>query len=360
MSQNNLPHPEERPAGARLEGRTTSPPIPGAAPARRIELTIAASDAGTRLDRALQRQLPELSRTRLKQLILGGRIARDGTVLRDPAQRAGSGASIVVMLPEPDEPSPRAQPIPLDIRFEDEHLIVIDKPAGMVVHPAPGNPEGTLVNALLAHCGPSLSGIGGVRRPGIVHRLDKDTSGLLVAAKTETAHRALSHDFAARRIERAYSAIVWGVPAPAVGEIAGNIGRSPANRKKMAVVAAARGKPALTRYRIERRFGAEGIWHASLIECRLLTGRTHQIRVHLAHIGHPLIGDPVYGTRAGRALVHLGARAGPAGAAIAGFPRQALHARLLGFTHPVTGELLTLDSPLPDDMMGLLANLELL
>src|SRR5271170_146307 len=190
---------------------------------RRVEITIAASDHGTRLDRALQRQLPELSRSRLKQLMLSGQIASEGTPLRDPAQRAASGARIVVMLPEPDEPVPAAQPIALDIRFEDAHLIIIDKPAGMVVHPAPGNQEGTLVNALLAHCGPSLAGIGGVRRPGIVHRLDKDTSGLLVAAKTEAAHRALSHDFALRRVERAYSAMVWGVPTPPAGEIAGNI-----------------------------------------------------------------------------------------------------------------------------------------
>ena len=196
-------------------------------PGHRVELAIAASDAGIRLDRALQRLLPELSRTRLKQLILGGQIASDGQVLRDPARRARAGARIVVMLPEPDEASPRAQPIPLDIRFEDEHLIVIDKPAGMVVHPAPGNPDGTLVNALLAHCGPSLSGIGGVRRPGIVHRLDKDTSGLMVVAKTETRIARCRTISRARRVERAYSAIVWGVPAPAVGEIAGNIGRSP-------------------------------------------------------------------------------------------------------------------------------------
>jgi 23S rRNA pseudouridine1911/1915/1917 synthase len=334
-----------------------SEPSPGA---RRIEITVAAGDGGVRLDRALQRQLPELSRTRLKQLILAGLIASDGQVLRDPAQRAGSGIRIVVTLPEPEDAIPAAQAIALDIRFEDEHLIVVDKPAGMVVHPAPGNPEGTLVNALLAHCGPSLAGIGGVRRPGIVHRLDKDTSGLLVAAKTETAHRALSHDFAARRIERAYSAFVWGVPAPAAGEIAGNIGRSPANRKKMAVVADDRGKPAATRYRVERRFGAGGSGPAALIECRLLTGRTHQIRVHLAHIGHPLIGDPAYGARAGRALAHLGARAGPLGTAIAGFPRQALHARLLGFIHPTTGERLVFDSPLPADLAGLLTNLELL
>jgi 23S rRNA pseudouridine1911/1915/1917 synthase len=319
-------------------------------PARRIEVTIAAEDGGVRLDRALQRQLPELSRTRLKQLIIEGAIASDGRVLRDPAQRASPGASVIVMLPEPEEPTPAAQAIALDICFEDEHLIVIDKPAGMVVHPAPGNLEGTLVNALLAHCGPSLLGIGGVRRPGIVHRLDKDTSGLLVAAKTETAHRALSHDFAARRIARAYSAVVWGVPAPASGEITGNIGRSAVNRKKMAVVADTRGRAAVTRYRVERRFGV----HAALVECRLLTGRTHQIRVHLAHIGHPLIGDPAYGTRAGRGV----ARTGMPGAAIAGFARQALHARLLGFTHPVTGENLTFENPLPADMAELLANLE--
>src|SRR5712691_7728198 len=209
---------------------------------QRVEITIAAGDAGLRLDRALQHLLPELSRTRLKQLILDGRVATAGAALRDPAQRAIPGNRIVVTLPAPDEPSPAAQTIPLDIRFEDSHLIVIDKPAGMVVHPAPGNPAGTLVNALLAHCGPSLAGIGGVRRPGIVHRIDKDTSGLMVVAKTEAAHRALSVDFAQRRIDRAYTAFVWGVPAPRDGEITGNIGRSPTNRKKMAVVAEGRGK----------------------------------------------------------------------------------------------------------------------
>src|SRR6266851_3495190 len=347
MTRTNIPHPEERSAKARLEGRTAAPqevPPPG----RRIEITIAPEDGGVRLDRALQRQLPELSRTRLKQLILSGQITGDGRLLRDPAQRASAGGRVVVMLPEPDDPTPAAQSIALDIRFEDEHLIVVDKPAGMVVHPAPGNREGTLVNALLAHCGPSLAGIGGVRRPGIVHRLDKDTSGLLVVAKTDQVHRALSRDFAGRRIERAYSAFVWGVPVPAAGEIAG----SPTNRKKMAVVAETRGKPAITRYRVERRFGAEGIWRAALVECRLLTGRTHQIRVHLAHSGHPLIGDPVYGARAGRAA----ARLGPAGAASEAFPRQALHARLLGFHHPVTGEWLAFESPLPADMAELESN----
>jgi 23S rRNA pseudouridine1911/1915/1917 synthase len=330
--------------------------LPQPAPDRRIAVTIADDDDGTRLDRALQRRLPELSRSRLKQLILDGRVALAGATVRDPAQRARAGARLVIALPEPVAATPAAQPIPLAIRFEDRHLIVVDKPAGMVVHPAPGNPEGTLVNALLAHCGPSLAGIGGVRRPGIVHRLDKDTSGLLVAAKTEAVQHALSADFAARRIERAYSALVWGVPLPPVGEIAGNIGRSPADRKKMAVVAATRGKPATTRYRVERRFGPPDREVAALVECRLLTGRTHQIRVHLAHAGHALIGDPVYGRRGGRAI----ARYGAAAAAIFCFPRQALHARVLGFRHPVTGEALSFDSPLPADMAGLLANLELL
>lgn len=328
--------------------------------AERVEVRIAPENAGDRLDRALQRQLPELSRSRLKQLILDGHVEsagpNGGKVLRDPATRAAAGAVLSVWLPQPEPAEPQAQPIALDIRFEDEHLIVIDKPAGMVVHPAPGNPEGTLVNALLAHCGPSLSGIGGVRRPGIVHRLDKDTSGLLVAAKTEAAHRALAEDFAARRVERAYSAVVWGVPAPAAGEIVGNIGRSAVNRKKMAVVPEARGKPAVTRYRVERRFGGKPANIAALLECRLLTGRTHQIRVHLAHIGHSLIGDPVYGARARGAV----ARLGPIGAEIAAFPHQALHARLLGFKHPRTGEALRFESALPDDMARLISSLELL
>ena len=319
---------------------------------QQIEVAIGAAEEGLRLDRALQQRLPALSRTRLKQLILSGLIREDGAASRDPAQRVRRGQSFLVTVPAPDEPEPVAQAMALDIRFEDAHLLVLDKPAGLVVHPAPGSPDSTLVNALIAHCGASLSGIGGVRRPGIVHRLDKDTSGLIVVAKTDLAHQALSRDFAARRISRAYAACVWGVPVPAAGEIEGNIGRSPRNRKKMAVVAGEHGKRAVTRYRVERRFGHD----AALVECRLLTGRTHQIRVHLAHIGHPLIGDHVYGTRAGRAV----ARSGPAGAAVFAFPRQALHARLLGFAHPATGERLEFESELPADIAGLLANLELL
>src|SRR3984893_8140740 len=247
---------------------TADPPAAGTARAIRV----GENDDGGRLDRVLALHFPELSRTRLKRLIQAGHVTRNEQALRDPSLRVKYDQKFVVILPQPEDAAPKAQPIALDIRFEDAHLIVIDKPAGMVVHPAPGNQEGTLVNALLAHCGPSLAGIGGVRRPGIVHRLDKDTSGLLVAAKTETAHRALSHDFALRRVERAYSAIVWGVPRPAAGEIVGNIGRSPANRKKMAVVAETRGRSAVTRYRVERRFGAASTGAAALVGCRLLTG----------------------------------------------------------------------------------------
>jgi 23S rRNA pseudouridine1911/1915/1917 synthase len=326
--------------------------MPDRAEPRLFEIGIAPGQAGERLDRALQHRLPELSRTRVKQLILDGAVRSRDVAVRDPSRPVAGGDIFTVSLPAPAEPLPIAQAIPLDIRFEDAHLIVLDKPAGMVIHPAPGNPSGTLVNALLAHCGPSLAGIGGVKRPGIVHRLDKDTSGLIVVAKTDLAHRALSRDFAERRIARAYAAFVWGVPLPASGEILGNIGRSTANRKKMAIVAEGRGKPAVTRYRVERTFAGS----AARLECRLGTGRTHQIRVHLAANGHPLIGDPVYGTRAGRAV----GRSGPVGAEIATFPRQALHARSLGFVHPATGEVLEFSSGLPDDLIRLTENLELL
>jgi 23S rRNA pseudouridine1911/1915/1917 synthase len=315
-----------------------------------IAIRASVGDAGQRLDRVLAQHLPLLSRTRLKRLIETGQVTREGAVLRDPSQRVRYDQNFVVILPRIEDAAPVAQPIALDIRFEDAHLIVIDKPAGMVVHPAPGNPDGTLVNALLAHCGVSLSGIGGVRRPGIVHRLDKGTSGLMVIAKTEEAHHALSRDFAARRIDRAYIAFVWGVPSVAAGEIAGNIGRSGVNRKKMAVVAHEKGKPAITRYRVERAFDG----YATQIECRLATGRTHQIRVHFAHLGHPLIGDPVYGTRAGRSV----ARTGPGGVQIAAFPRQALHARLLGFTHPVEKRPVQFESSLPADLRDLAHSLE--
>jgi 23S rRNA pseudouridine1911/1915/1917 synthase len=315
-------------------------------------IRVGASDAGQRLDRVLALHLPELSRTRLKRLIEDGYVTENGMVSREPSLRVRYDQHFVVVLPQIEDAVPAAQSIALDIRFEDAHLIVVDKPAGMVVHPAPGNPDGTLVNALLAQCGGSLSGIGGVRRPGIVHRLDKDTSGLMVVAKSEAAHQTLARDFAARRVDRAYTAFVWGVPAPPAGEIAGNIGRSATNRKKMAVVRDGKGKPAVTRYRVERAFQT----HAAILQCRLATGRTHQIRVHLAHLGHPLIGDPMYGTRARRSIV----RSGPIGARIAAFPRQALHAGRLAFTHPIDQARFEFDSPLPADLRELTESLEAL
>ena len=320
------------------------------APAAAVAITSAPGEDGLRLDRMLAARLPEFSRTRLKRLIEAGGVLCEGAPSREPAFKVRAGQNFVVFLPDAEDAAPEAQPLPLDIRFEDAHLIVIDKPAGLVVHPAPGNPDHTLVNALLAHCGASLAGIGGVRRPGIVHRLDKNTSGLMVIAKTDLAHRALARDFAARRIDRAYAAFVWGVPHPPAGEIAGNIGRSPFNRKKMAVLGDGKGRPALTRYRVERAFKT----HAALLECRLATGRTHQIRVHMAHAGHALIGDPLYGGRPGRALV----RAGEIGSRIAAFPRQALHARRLGFTHPADRRALEFDSPLPADLHVLFTDLE--
>ena len=309
------------------------------------------TEAGARLDRLLAAHLSDLSRTRLKRLVAAGQVRLGGVTITDPSMRVKPGQTFAVSLPAPVADRPEPQPLDLAIRFEDEHLIVLDKPAGLVVHPAPGNPDRTLVNALLAHCGDSLAGIGGVRRPGIVHRLDKDTSGLMVVAKSELAHARLAADFAARRIERTYQAAVWGVPASGAGEIDAPIGRSPRNRKTMGVVERG-GKPALTRYRVLRRFAAT----ASLLECRLATGRTHQIRVHLNERGHPLIGDRTYGARAGQrqlAAVPESARAG-----IAAFTRQALHANVIGFSHPATGEPIRLESVLPWDMQQLIGFLE--
>jgi 23S rRNA pseudouridine1911/1915/1917 synthase len=318
-------------------------------PGRTAAVRVEKSEAGERLDRMLARRLGGLSRTRLKRLIEGGHVSAEGAPLRDPSLKVRPGQNLVVALCEVAPPTPWAQEIALDIRFEDAHLVVVDKPAGLVVHPGPGNPDKTLVNALLAHCAGRLSGIGGVERPGIVHRLDKDTSGLIVVAKTEAAHQALSRDFALRRIERAYRAFVWSVPAPALGEIVGNIGRSATNRKKMAVVAEGTGRMAITRYRVLRSFRGA----ASELECRLGTGRTHQIRVHLAHRGHPLIGDPLYGSRAGRAI-----RTGTAAEALSRLARQALHASRLGFTHPISGRRLDFESPLPADLRSLFSILE--
>lgn len=313
-------------------------------------LTVEAQEQGQRLDRFLAARLTDLSRSRIKGLILEGRLRIGETVCKDPSQRVQSGWSLCLDVPAPLAPSIAAQDIPLAIRYEDSDLIVIDKPAGLVVHPAPGNPDRTLVNALVAHCGESLTGIGGALRPGIVHRLDKDTSGLMVAAKTDAAHQRLVADFTARRIDRCYQALVWGKPSPESGRIVGAIGRNPRNRKKMAVVRRG-GKPAETRYRVLAGYG-NGL--ASLVECRLKSGRTHQIRVHLSHLGHPVIGDKTYGRQ--RLLRH----AGNPGLSFAfqQLHRQALHAVTLGFTHPITGELLEFKSELPHDIWDLKSSLE--
>ncbi len=312
----------------------------------------APEDAGGRLDAVLAARCPGLSRSRLQALIRDGRVAADGATISEPSYRVKPGQTFAIIVPESAPAIPQGEAIPLTVVYEDADLIVIDKPAGLVVHPAAGNPDKTLVNALIAHCGASLSGIGGVRRPGIVHRLDKETSGLMVAAKTDAAHLGLAGQFEGRSIERAYTAVVWGAPVPSEGEIRGNIGRSPRNRKKMAVLERG-GRPALTRYRVVERYGPAAEPAASRLECRLATGRTHQIRVHLAHIGHPIIGDPVYG-RGRRAKGSAPALAAAAGA----LSRQALHAHLIGFDHPVTGKHHRFTSDLPLDIKALTDCLE--
>jgi len=312
-------------------------------------VTAGPDDAGERVDRFLAKYLEDLSRSRIKGLIEAGRLTHDGRTLREPADPVKAGSTYVLTLPPPVPAVPQAQAMALPILYEDADLIVLDKPPGLVVHPAPGNEEGTLVNALLAHCGDALPGIGGEKRPGIVHRLDKDTSGVMVVAKTEPALAALGTAFATRDLDRAYLALVWGVPAPSAGEIEGAIGRDPRDRKRMAVVARG-GKPALTRYRTLAAHGTS----VALLECRLATGRTHQIRVHLASIGHPVVGDPVYLRRipaAARALDEELRRT------LLDFPRQALHAARLGFRHPRTRAALSFETPPPADMRVLLAAL---
>jgi len=318
--------------------------------------TVPPAEAGARLDRFLAGALTAtdaaLSRSRIKALLQDGMVSKDGATITDPSHRVKPGERYRIALPAPEDATAKPQAIALAVVYEDADLLVIDKPPGLVVHPGPGQPDKTLVNALLAHCGASLSGIGGVKRPGIVHRLDKDTSGLIVVAKNDETHHALAAQFAGRTIDRAYLAVVWGVPAPAAGRIEGNIGRHPQQRKKMAVVGAGRGKPAATRYRVLKRFGGDA---ASLVECRLETGRTHQIRVHMAHIGHPLIGDPVYGRRTPARTKSLAAGTLDA---VRAFSRQALHARLIGFDHPKTGERLKFESDPPHDMRELVRSLE--
>jgi 23S rRNA pseudouridine1911/1915/1917 synthase len=296
--------------------------------------------AGWRLDRALAAAVPTLSRERLKGLIRSGAVEARGTPVRDPAIKVRGDESLRVAVPDPEPAHNEPQDIPLTILFEDEHLLVVDKPAGLVVHPAAGNFDGTLVNALLHHCAGQLSGIGGVARPGIVHRIDKDTSGLLVVAKTDVAHEGLAKQFAAHSIDRRYCAVVSGVPKASEGKIDAPLARSATNRKKIAIVEGSRGKRAVTHWK-----RLKVLRDAALLECRLETGRTHQVRVHLASIGHPLVGDPVYGRSGkthGKLLKELG------------FHRQALHAAELGFTHPVTKNRLSFSSPMPPDMQELI------
>ncbi len=308
-----------------------------------IDVVLGPECAGWRLDRALAVAIPAHSRERLKALIAAGAVTAVAGVVRDPAIKLKGGEAFTVAIPAPRPSHSEAQDIPLTIVHEDDALLVVDKPAGLVVHPAAGNFDGTLVNALLHHCAGRLSGIGGVARPGIVHRIDKDTSGLLVVAKTDTAHEYLSRQFSAHSVERRYTAIVAGQPAPPAGRIEGALARSPVNRQKMAIVAEGRGKRAVTHYTTVQRLAG-----TAQIECRLETGRTHQIRVHMASIGHPLLGDPMYGgTRAGLANV----------LSELGFRRQALHAATLGFLHPLTQEKLSFTSALPADIVDLIGRL---
>jgi len=304
-----------------------------------IDVRLEPAHAGWRLDRALAAAVPTLSRERLKTLIRSGAVEAGGKPVRDPSAKVRGEEALRVAIPEPEPAHNEAQDIPLTIVFEDEHLLVVDKPAGLVVHPAAGNFDGTLVNALLHHCGTTLSGIGGVARPGIVHRIDKDTSGLLVVAKTDVAHEGLSKQFAAHSIDRRYLAIVTGVPKQSEGVVDAPLARSATNRKKIAIVEGDRGKRAVTHW---KRLNV--LRDAALVECRLETGRTHQVRVHMASIGHPLVGDPVYGRSGkthGKTLKELQ------------FQRQALHATELGFTHPVTKHRLSFSSPMPPDMQEL-------
>ena len=308
-----------------------------------IDLVLGRDAAGWRLDRALAAALPQHSRERLKALIGGGRVTGPAGVLWDPALKIKGGEAITLCIPEPRPSATLAQDIPLTIVHEDDALLVVDKPAGLVVHPAAGNADGTMVNALLHHCAGRLSGIGGVARPGIVHRIDKDTSGLLVVAKTDPAHEFLSRQFAAHTVQRRYTAVVAGHPVPPAGRISGALARSSANRQKMAIVADGRGKHAVTHYRMVRALRG-----SAQVECRLETGRTHQIRVHMASIGHALLGDAAYGRTPGSLSGVMEELA---------FRRQALHAAILGFVHPTTQENLCFESALPRDIQDLIGRL---
>ncbi len=318
-------------------------------------------DHNMRLDRFIVSKLNGLSRARVQGLIRGGCVMGDCGALSDVGQRVKTGQEFHVHVPAPKPAAVSPESIALDVIYEDQHVLVVNKPAGLVVHPAPGHAGGTLVNALLAHCGRDLSGIGGVRRPGIVHRLDKDTSGLLVVAKSDRAHAGLSEQFAMHgrdgRLQRSYLALVWGVPSRSKGVIDLPLGRHAGNRLKVAVDRSGNGREARTHFFVRQTFrGADGRWLAALCELQLETGRTHQIRVHMAHIGHPVLGDALYGA----GFAASARRLSPDGqTALQQLGRQALHAAVLGFEHPITGDQLTFDCPMPEDMAGLVARLAL-
>lgn len=333
--------------------------MPPATAAGALSIVVDDAATGERLDRVLASAATGLTRTRVQALIRAGHVTMGGAAILDAGLRMKAGQRIDVEIPEPAPAVPRAEIRPLSVVYEDRDVIVIDKPAGLVVHPGAGHAEGTLVNALIAHCGESLSGIGGVRRPGIVHRLDKDTTGLLVAAKNDAAHLALSEQFQSHgadgRLHRAYLAVVWGAPSKPRGIVDAPLSRSEANRTKVAVVRDGAGRHAVTHFEVLERFpgpGPEPV--AALLRLELETGRTHQIRVHMAHIGHPLLGDPVYGKGFLTRSAHLSEQARKALAALG---RQALHAAELGFEHPVSGRRLAFESPLPEDLAGLVAAL---
>ncbi|NJM30184.1 MAG: RluA family pseudouridine synthase [Rhizobiales bacterium] len=306
-----------------------------------------------RLDQALARAFPEISRSRFQALIAEGRVAVEGMIATDRGLKIKSGARVSVAIPEPTSAKPEPETIPLQVLFEDKDIVVIDKPAGLTVHPGAGQDSGTLVNALLAHCGDSLSGVGGVKRPGIVHRLDKDTSGVMIVAKNDAAHKHLSEQFASHgrdgRLQRTYLAFVWGAPQRSSGTISAALARSTTNRKKIAVSKGAAGRAAITHFKTLKMFGNPP--RISLLSCQLETGRTHQIRVHMAHIGHPLLGDRTYGSGFAASARALPA---PARDALNALNRQALHAASLGFEHPRTGKPMLFESPLPPELQRLL------
>ncbi|MDX2234723.1 MAG: RluA family pseudouridine synthase [Hyphomonadaceae bacterium] len=337
----------------------------GAAPAPMLTAVCTSAHAGERIDAWLAKLWPDLSRARIQGLIGQGKLTVDGAPVKLSSEKARAGAAYALELPPPAPAAPAPEAIPLAIVHEDDDLLVIDKAAGMAMHPAPGALTGTLVNAVLAHCAASLSGVGGVARPGIVHRIDKDTTGLVVVAKNDAAHVALARQFAKHAIERVYFAVTRGAPHPRNGVIDTRLARSPDDRRKFAVVRDPRseaGKRAVTHYWTVETFGqvagaAAGRPAAALAECRLETGRTHQIRVHLAHVGAPLLGDPVYGKFRGLKADGAGPLHEAAEAAARAFDRQALHAAVLGFTHPRTGTTMRFEAPLPADMAHLLAAL---